>query len=88
MSKGYGKVGNKEEETTVLRQYQEELAANSAMQIELIQPEVFHLFNEYAITYYVDGQIYDKKCIFVPDSITLENLVNIELLGAKGILHS
>lgn len=88
MSRGYGKSEGKDEETSVIRQFQEQLAANSSMQIELIQPEVFHLFNEYAITYYVDGQIYDKKCIFVPDSITLDNLVNIDLLNSKGVLHS
>ena len=88
VSKGYGKSAGKEEVTSTLRQFQDKLEGNSSMQIELIQPEVFHLFNEYLLTYYVDGHIYDKKCIFVPDSITKENLVNIRLLQAKGILHS
>jgi len=88
VSRGYGKTNGKEEETSVIRQFFEEIGQNSAVQIELIQPEVFHLFNEYTLTYYVDNQIYDKKCIFVPESITVENLVKIDLLDARGVLHS
>ena len=88
VSKGYGKSEGKEEETSTIRQFQESLDANSSMQIELIQPEVFHLFNEYLLTYYIKGDIYDKKCIFVPESITKENLVPIKLLQANGVLHS
>jgi len=88
VSRGYGKINGKEEETSVLRQFFEELGPKSCIQIELIQPEVFHLFNEYALTYYVDSLIHDKKCIFVPDSITFGNLVQINLLDAKGVLHS
>lgn len=88
VSRGYGKTNGKEEETSVIRQLFEEVGPNSAVQIELIQTEVFHLFNEYTLTYYVDNQIYDKKCIFVPESITVENLVQIDLLDAQGVLHS
>ena len=88
VSRGYGKTNGKEEETSVLRQFFEELGPKSSTQIELIQPEVFHLFNEYALTYYVDNLIHDKKCIFVPDSITVDNLVHINLLDAKAVLHS
>ena len=88
VSRGYGKTNGKEEETSVIRQLFEKVGPNSAVQIELIQTEVFHLFNEYTLTYYVGNQIYDKKCIFVPESITVENLVQIDLLDAQGVLHS
>lgn len=88
VSTGYGKDKGKEQETSTLRQFHERLEPHSSMQIELIQPEVFHLFNEYVVTYYANGHMFDKKCIFVPDSITKDNLVNIELLGAQGVLHS
>jgi len=47
----------------------------------------FHLYSEYWVSYYIDGQIYDKKFIFVPDSITEENLIPIAQLGMEGILH-
>ena len=53
----------------------------------MITPDVFHLNNEYWVSYYIGNQIFDKKFIFVPDSIREENLILIENLNLKGILH-
>jgi hypothetical protein len=39
------------------------------------------------VSYYIDGQIYDKKFIFVPDSITEGNLSRIEQLDLVGVVH-
>lgn len=89
VSKGYSEKEQKQEQqrTSVLRQYLGTIMAGQHMQIELIDPSVFHLFNEYWVSYYVNGQIYDKKFIFVPESIISENLVYIPQLELKGILH-
>ena len=87
-SEGYGKKAPNRQETSVLRQFFEILDANSSLQIELIDPEVFHLFNEYGITYYVNDEIYFKKFVFVPDSILEENLIANATLKAKVITHS
>ncbi|RLA59075.1 MAG: hypothetical protein DRQ89_14560 [Epsilonproteobacteria bacterium] len=87
-SEGYGKKEPNREETSILRQSFELLEANSSLQIELIDPEVFHLFYEYGITYYVDNEIYFKKFVFVPDSIISENLSHNELLKADVVTQS
>jgi hypothetical protein len=89
VSRGYSEKEQKQEQqrTSVLRQYLGTVASGQHMQIELIDPSVFHLFNEYWVSYYVNGQIYDKKFIFVPESIIDENLVYIPQLELKGILH-
>ena len=87
-SKGYSQNEPGREETSVIRQFFETLDANSSIQIELIDPEVFHLFNEYGVTYYIEEEIYFKKFVFVPDSITLENLLDNEIIGAKVVTHS
>ncbi len=89
VSKGYSEKEQKQEQqrTSILRQYLGTIEAGQHMQIELIDPSVFHLFNEYWVSYYVNGQIYDKKFIFVPESIISENLVYIPQLELKGILH-
>ena len=87
-SKGYSQKAPGREETSVIRQYFEALEANTSMQIELIDPEVFHLFNEYGITYYIGKEIYFKKFVFVPDSITTDNLNNNEIMGTKVVTHS
>ena len=49
-SEGYGKKEPNRENTSIIRQYFEELPGESSLQIELIDPKVFHLFNEYGVT--------------------------------------
>ncbi len=43
--------------------------------------------NQYWVSYYRGQQIFDKKFIFVPDSIVPANLIPIALLGREGVLH-
>jgi hypothetical protein len=87
-SEGYGKKEPNRQKTSTLRQFFEVLEARSSLQIELIDPKVFHLFNEYGVTYYIDDEIYFKKFVFVPDSILEENLIFNTILDSKVVTHS
>jgi len=87
-SKGYGKKKGEKQNTSTLRHFYDRLEAKSIQQIELITAEVFHLFNEYWVSYYVEGKLYDKKFTFVPDSINTNNLSFIKYLNAQGVLHA
>jgi hypothetical protein len=87
-AKGYGKKEPEREETGTLRHFYDKLDENASLQIELIDPKVFHLFNEYGVTYYIHDEIYFKKFVFVPDSITEENLMDNEILGTSAVTHS
>lgn len=87
-SKGYGEQGNEIQKTSTLRHFLQTVSANSAVLVEPIQEEVFHLNNEYWVSYYVDSQIFDKKFIFLPESIKDEHMTYIKELETKGILHS
>ena len=86
-SKGYGSKKGQEQKTSTLRHAIPLLEPGMYAKIESIQPDVFHLTNEYWLSYYIGDQIYDKKFLFLPDSIVEENLVEIPELGAKGVLH-
>jgi hypothetical protein len=86
-SKGYGEKDGEEQKTSVLRYSYEEVAANEIQLIELIFPDVFHLNNEYWVSYSIGRKMYDKKFIFLPDSITDAHLIEIVPLGKMGILH-
>ena len=55
--------------------------------VEPIDESVFHLNNEYWVSFFIDGQLYDKKYIFVPESIIQENLSFILELELQGVLH-
>lgn len=87
-SKGYGELNGEKQKTSTLRHYFKSMPANSTALIEPIDPSVFHLNNEYWVSYYIGKQIFDKKFIFVPDTIKEENLSFIKELEAEGILHS
>lgn len=85
-SKGYGTIHDEEIKTSVLRHFFEELGADSFQKIEKIMPDVFGLNNEYMLTFYIDKVIYDRKYIFVPDSVVHDNLIQIPLINRPGIL--
>ena len=86
-SSGYGEKDGEAQKTATLRHYFVEIQPRTYELVESIMPDVFHLNNEFWVSYYIDAQIYDKKFIFVPDSITESHLVNVPVLGLEGILH-
>ncbi|WP_425389691.1 hypothetical protein [Ekhidna sp.] len=86
-SRGYGETKTEKQKTSTLRHMLPFVDSGEYALIEPIDESVFHLNNEYWVSYFIDGQVYDKKFIFVPDSIVEENLIFIEELEMKGILH-
>lgn len=87
-SKGYGEKDGETQKTSILRHFLETVPANSTALVEPIDPGVFHLTNEYWVSYYIGNQIFDKKFVFVPGSITEGNLTFIKEIEREGILHS
>lgn len=86
-SKGYGEKNGEKQTTSVLRHMFPLIDKGNAVLVEPIDPGVFHLNNEYWVSYFVGSQLYDKKYIFVPDSILEDNLTFIEEIGLEGVLH-
>jgi len=87
-SKGYGHYENKEIKTSVLRHMFERVEAKSFVKVEPIDPAIFHIYNEFWVSYYIGTRILDKKFIFVPESIVAANLIDISLLNKRGVLHN
>ena len=88
-SKGYGTTSKgADQQTSILRHHISSLGPGEHILVEPIDPGIFHLNNEYWVSYFVNGQIYDKKFIFVPDSILEKNLIHIPELNMPGILHN
>jgi hypothetical protein len=69
-----------------LRHFIGDVHPRSSVKVEAIDTQVFGLTNEYWLSYYVDGTIYDKKYIFLPESIVDENISKVPLLNKPGIL--
>jgi hypothetical protein len=89
-SKGYGKDKKSGEEikTSQLRHSLEVLLPNEAAKIEPIMEDVFHLNNEYWISFWAEDVMYDKKFVFEANTINPEKLVEIPHLNRKGIIIS
>lgn len=87
-SKGYGEKDGEKQNTSVLRHFLETVPPHSTALVEPIDPAVFHLNNEYWVSYYIGTQIYDKRFVFVPDTICEENITYIRELEMEGVLHS
>lgn len=87
-STGYGEKEGEQQKTSTLRHFLETVPARSTALIEPIDEKVFHLNNEYWVSYYIGREIYDKKFVFVPETICEENLIYIKELEKEGVLHS
>jgi hypothetical protein len=87
-SKGYGEKDGEKQNTSVLRHFLETVPPHSTALVEPIDPSVFHLNNEYWVSYYVDRQIFDRRFLFVPETICEENVTFIKELEMEGVLHS
>ena len=85
-SNGYGEIGNKKLKTSTLRWFYESIPASSYAMIEPIMEEVFGLSNEYWVSYYINDSVYDKKFVFLPETIQEANLVTIPVINKKGVL--
>lgn len=85
-SKGYGEKDGKMVKTSVLRHSLRDVEPQSFAVIEAIDPAVFGLTNEYLLSFYIGGTIYDKKFIFLPESIIDVNLMHIPIINKPGVM--
>ena len=85
-SKGYGSYKGETVETSVLRQFLGTLNSNSFTLVEAIQKKVFGLNNEYWVSFYIGREIFDKKFIFLPETINELFFTPIPLMNERGVM--
>lgn len=85
-SKGYGEKDGEQVKTSVLRHMIPKVESNGFALIEPIDEATFGLNNEYWLSYYIDGNIYDKKFIFLPESIIDSNFIKLPVLNKPGVM--
>jgi hypothetical protein len=87
-STGYGENANTGEriKTSTLRHSLEVLLPNEAAKIEPIMEDVFGLANEYWVSFWVNDVMYDKKYVFLPETISPDKMKLIPILGVKGVM--
>lgn len=85
-SKGYGEKDGVQVKTSTLRHMIPLLEANSYKLIEPIDEQTFGLNNEYWLSFYIGKEIYDKKFIFLPESIVEMNFVKLPVVNKVGVM--
>jgi len=85
-SKGYGEKGGAPVETSTLRKLIEHVPTRSAVKIEPIMPELFDIANEFWVSYWQAGKVYDRKYVFVKGSVRDRNMTAIPFTGKMGVL--
>jgi hypothetical protein len=85
-STGYGEINNEQRRSSTLRHFLDTLEPHTACKIEPIVEDVFALSNEYWVSFFLNDTMYDKKYIFLPDSISESNFVMLPILNKKGVI--
>ncbi|MBL4676126.1 MAG: hypothetical protein JKY70_07990 [Mucilaginibacter sp.] len=85
-SKGYGEKDGEQVKTSILRHSIPLIQANAFKLIEPIDEQTFGLANEYWVSYYIGRDIFDKKFIFLPESIVDNNFIKLPLVNKPGVM--
>lgn len=85
-SKGYGTLNGKAVTTSTLRQYIRRLEGRNYIGIELLLQNVSPLNNEFWVSFWHHGALYDKKYVFVTDSLVPDNFTLVPLLNRRGVM--
>ena len=85
-SKGYGEKDGEQVKTSTLRHSFPLVDANSYKLIEPIDEQTFGLNNEYWLSYYIGREIFDKKFIFLPESIVDDNFIKLPVINKPGVM--
>jgi hypothetical protein len=85
-SKGYGTIDGEQVKTTVFRHFIGNLEPNKFAAIELIDEKLFAINNEFWLSYYINGEIFDKKYIFLTESVSEANFIRIPFINKPGVM--
>ncbi len=82
VSKGYdGDI-----QTSTMRHSITSLKGKSFVKFEIVQEDVLRLNNEFFVTFFADGKLFEKRFVFEKNKITSSNLNMIPIIEKNGIL--
>lgn len=85
-SKGYGEKNGEQVKTSTLRHMIPLIEPGGSALIEPIDEQTFGLNNEYWLSYYIGREIFDKKFIFLPESIVESNFIRLPVINKPGVM--
>ncbi|MBU3027970.1 hypothetical protein Q4603_06505 [Zobellia galactanivorans] len=82
VSKGY----DDERKTSTMRHGLGLIAAKSFAKIEVLQEDILALDNEFFVTFFAEGKLFEKRFVFPKNTINERDLQPIPLIDLEGIL--
>ncbi len=85
-SHGYGFYNGDDVKTSTLRHFLDVIDSHEYKKIEPIVETLFGLNNEFWVSFFMNGVMYDKKYIFLPETIKEENFILVPYINKKGVV--
>jgi hypothetical protein len=85
-SKGYGMHQGESVKTSILRHFIETVPSRAFAKVEPIRENLFGLNNEFWVSFYINRQIYDKKYLFLPETINEEYFTHVPVIDKMGVM--
>jgi len=82
VTKGYDET----RKTSLLRHGIGTVDAKSSAKIEMMQEELLAMNNEFAVTFFAEGKLFDKKYIFRKNTINEKAFQDIPVMEQRGVL--
>jgi len=86
VSKAFGTIDGEMKKTSLLRHAFMEVESVSAVKIEMIEPKVLALNNEFMVTFFIGNTLYDKKFTFRTNTINERATEEVPVLFKNGVV--
>lgn len=85
-SRAFGLIEGEQRKTGTFRHVFAEVPANGAIKVELLENNVLQLNNEFVVTYYLNGVMYDKTFVFKTNTINVKATSDILSIDRRGVV--
>lgn len=85
-SRAYGMIDGEQRKTGTFRHVFADVPANGAIKVELLENNVLQLNNEFVVSYYLNGVLYDKTFLFRTNTINVNATSEIPSIDRNGVV--
>ena len=88
VSRAFGLINGEERKTGTFRHAFAKVEPRTAVKVELLENNVLQLNNEFMLSYFSNGQLFDKTFVFKNNSINKKATENLPVINKKGLFAS
>ena len=85
VSRAYGLINGEEWKTGTSRHAFAKVEPRTAVKVELLENNVLQLNNEFMLSYFSNGQLFDKTFVFRTNSIDVKNASILPIINKEGV---